>query len=608
MAWKENYAWQWKNDAAVADVSFHRHGDVRQKTKEAASSRSSWGEDVNARDGAAVAAWHDASRSSTRDRDWQRDETWNSKQAWHPWHEVKNTQTAADAQWSKEEREARWQGWSSWRENAATNNADVASAQQEQSEQSQPQLDDRTGDQSSFQASEEQSQSSASDNYWRGQQGCDHEEDEEVGRECDATSAAVAAESSIPEAAATTSAQAPREELPVKAPPSTKAPPPTLLDDAPPPPATAAPPQQEQENPPPPPARIAPQRLPTKPAPPLPPVSDSQRSLPLTHHPPSLPLTIPPSSLPTAGADEPWHTADQWQCPDPWYRANAPPPSQPPLVEGGLSQQTPQSRRSADDVTAPQPQEQPSSASAQRSNPIAEPRAPPERRELQLADGGTLPYTRTVIEVPQRPPPGIADNDWNRTLDRIKAAKVFDARFYKGLFAETRPHDMFKQHNAAAKWFRHFCVQGGHTRITLETSSAVAVKKVFHTLGTSYKFLMDVDAHWIWHEMIGHLTDKSIDKVCSAPLVSCDFQLRGETDKGPTGERVWDFRVHRADGTMMSLHPDWTRRKFKAIEFGAETYTLAAAPSHSKDVKRCKAYRGSLGSEDLRFDPKKDPH
>ena len=100
---------------------------------------------------------------------------------------------------------------------------------------------------------------------------------------------------------------------------------------------------------------------------------------------------------------------------DPGYHANAPPPVQPsdlplPPQQASLSQQTPQSRCSADDVAAQQ------------------------------------------FAVP----PGVADNDWNRTLDCIKSAKVYDARFYKNLFAETLPHDSYKQHNAAAKWFRHF--------------------------------------------------------------------------------------------------------------------------------------------------------
>ena len=165
-----------------------------------------------------------------------------------------------------------------------------------------------------------------------------------------------------------------------------------------------------------------------------------------------------------------------------------------------------------------------------------------------------------------RVPPGLGDNDWNLTLDRIKYAKAFDARFYKELFAERRARDTFKQHNGAAKWFRQVCTDGGHDFIVLNNTSAVAVKKVYHYKGMNFKFL-DEDMPWIWHEMIGQLDHASIDKVCTSPLLQCDFAFRGK-QKGPGGDVVWDFRVHRQDGTMMTLPPDWSCRTFQAREFG----------------------------------------
>ena len=251
-----------------------------------------------------------------------------------------------------------------------------------------------------------------------------------------------------------------------------------------------------------------------------------------------------------------------------WKHANAPPPVQPsdlplPPQQASLSQQTPQSRCSADDVAAQQ------------------------------------------FAVP----PGVADNDWNRALDCIKSAKVYDARFYKNLFAETPPHDSYKQHNAAAKWFRHLCREGGHSCLRMENASAVAVKPVQHTKGTAYEFLMAEDAHWIWHEMIGQLDDASIDVVCSRPLERCEFAFRG-TQKGPTAELVWDFRVHRQDGTTMTLHPEWTRASFEGMEFADEQSAadhLAAVTTYSKHAKRCQHYRQSLGTVRLKFDPKKRP-
>ena len=205
--------------------------------------------------------------------------------------------------------------------------------------------------------------------------------------------------------------------------------------------------------------------------------------------------------------------------------------------------------------------------------------------------------------------PYLADNDWNHTLDRIKSAKAFDARFYKELFAVTRPHGTYQQHNAAAKWLREVCNQGNHSCLEMSNDSAVAVKPVQHSQGIEYEFLLDKEAHWTWHEMIGQLEDASIDLVCSVPLVRCQFALRGK-QKGPTGELVWDFRVHRQDGTVITLHPEWTHTKFKGIGFpdalGAAEH-LAAVTTHSANAKRCAHLRNSLGNVRLKFDPKKQP-
>ena len=240
-----------------------------------------------------------------------------------------------------------------------------------------------------------------------------------------------------------------------------------------------------------------------------------------------------------------------------------PAPAPPPPQQASLSQQTPQLRCFADDVAAQQ--------------------------------FAVAPY--------------LADNDWNHTLDRIKSAKAFDARFYKELFAVTRPHGTYQQHNAAAKWLREVCNQGNHSCLEMSNDSAVAVKPVQHTQGTSYEFLMDKDAHWTWHEMIGQLEDASIDLVCSVPLVRCHFALRGK-QRGPTRQLVWDFRVHRQDGTVITLHPEWTRTQFNGIEFpdalGAADH-LAAVTTHSAHAKRCAHFRNSLGNVRLKFDPKKQP-
>ena len=435
-------------DAAVAGVRSHRHGDVRLQSQ---GGEASWSKEARSKHHAAVAECYNSPGASKWDHGSQRDANGWYKQPWpkEEWSEEEWSNAAA-REWSTEEWDAWWQEWDFRRQRSrsldekgndmgddgANNNSDVANATEEQREQA-PQ-DKSANDQSSSQDSDEK-------------------QNEEIHKEED-----IAA----------------KERIAVPAP---------------------------------------------------------------------LPSKAPPLS---------------------WKHANAPPPVQPsgpplPPQQASLSQQTPQSRCSADGVAAQQ------------------------------------------FAVP----PGLADNDWNRTLDRIKSAKVYDARFYKELFAETRPHDTYKQHNAAAKWFRHVCLEGDHSCLEMLNASAVAVKPVQHTQGTSYEFLMDEDAHWIWHEMIGQLEDASIDLVCSVPLVRCEFAFRGK-QKGPTGELVWDFRVHRQDGTVMTLHPEWTRTKFKGMEFAnapAAADHLAAVTTYSADAKRCAHFRNSLGTVQLKFDPKKRP-
>ena len=240
----------------------------------------------------------------------------------------------------------------------------------------------------------------------------------------------------------------------------------------------------------------------------------------------------------------------------------------------------------------------PAQTQIQQSPPLPPPdHRAPQSRSSDDRDGMHPPP-------PMRLPPGLSDSDWNVTLDRIKNAKAFDARFYKELFADRRAHDVFRQHNGAAKWFRECCKLVDKTLVRLDTSSAVAVKKVQHDKGMHFRFL-EQEVHWIWHEMIGQLDNDSIDKVCSIPLLQCDFALR-DKQKGPGGDPVWDFRVHRQDGSMMTLHPDWTRRTFTAMLFANPGEGDDKLSSYG-EMRKCKEYRKSLGSEKLKFDPKKEP-
>ena len=67
-------------------------------------------------------------------------------------------------------------------------------------------------------------------------------------------------------------------------------------------------------------------------------------------------------------------------------------------------------------------------------------------------------------QLPQQPlrsPPGLGDDDedWQALLTSVNEAEVFDAKFYKDLFATRKPHAEWWQHNGAAKYFRHKCIE-----------------------------------------------------------------------------------------------------------------------------------------------------
>ena len=316
-------------------------------------------------------------------------------------------------------------------------------------------------------------------------------------------------------------------------------------------------------------------------------------------------------SIPATRVDLPVKAPQPLQVPPPPppptqpLKENTPPPPPPPSLpltkNAPPPNSYPSSQASLTSLPPLPPQTRPTSPPPATSHalPAASPQPAPQSRSF--ADGDA---TETRPERPMRVPP----DDWNLTLDRIAGAKVFDARFYKALFAERRAHNTFKQHNGAAKWLRKVLDDGGHHFLVLENASAVAVKNVIHHKGMQFGFL-DEEVHWIWHEMIGQLDDASIDEVCKSPLVQCDFAFRGK-QKGPGGDLVWDFRVHRQDGTMMTLHPDWSRRTFQAREFGDERDghdELAAVGTFGADGKKCKLFRKSLGSIKLHFDPQKEP-
>ena len=128
-----------------------------------------------------------------------------------------------------------------------------------------------------------------------------------------------------------------------------------------------------------------------------------------------------------------------------------------------------------------------------------------------------------------------------------------------------------------------------------EDSGWAAVAVINHDakgMGWGWK---DETRLWSWHEMIAQLTPESMELVVQGPdgrssgLVGCSFAMRPNSyDHGRshmikvnTGEAptiklpIWDFVVHRADGTAIRLHPEWSKPRFPS--FASEGYESAVA-------------------------------
>ena len=96
--------------------------------------------------------------------------------------------------------------------------------------------------------------------------------------------------------------------------------------------------------------------------------------------------------------------------------------------------------------------------------------------------------------------------------------------------------------------------------------------------------------YWSWQEMVAHLSDESMHVVVNGPdgrsggLIGCSFLVRPNSydhsrhhqrkDATQRGLRVangtklpvWDFVLHRVDGTGIRLHPGWSNNKVGAYD------------------------------------------
>ena len=155
---------------------------------------------------------------------------------------------------------------------------------------------------------------------------------------------------------------------------------------------------------------------------------------------------------------------------------------------------------------------------------------------------------------------------------------------------EERLGTTFKQHNQALKWWRN--VKEDPTAPFeseakwFDNVEPTMVAVCDHGAGTSFGFRSDQEVPWRWQEMVATLREEDIREVVGGPrssgaLIGCSLEVRPNSydhmrqstvrARQFAGQRVkvklpmWDFVLHRDDGTGVRLHPHWGDRKVEAL-------------------------------------------
>ena len=219
--------------------------------------------------------------------------------------------------------------------------------------------------------------------------------------------------------------------------------------------------------------------------------------------------------------------------------------------------------------------------------------------------------------------------------DGQPAPQVFDLDYFRAFRPFTGG---WRQHNAALKFFRWQqelpddplqspCLE-------FHASAPTAVGVIDHsTKGMTWK-PTDEWTQWSWHEMIAQLDEPSMEEVVNGPsgrsggLVGCSFAIRPgsydhkrhhmlrQTDPNPPEKKlpIWDFVVHREDGSGIRLHPEWSKPLVETFEEPghAEALAVVTVPPRSglgrSDGRGTyKKYKNISGTKNMQFDKAKKP-
>jgi hypothetical protein len=160
----------------------------------------------------------------------------------------------------------------------------------------------------------------------------------------------------------------------------------------------------------------------------------------------------------------------------------------------------------------------------------------------------------------------------------------------------------WEQHNAAAKFFRQQLVFCNEVRREFRGDWPIKVGHIVHE-DKSPNFTIDYDQMkpWYWFELVAQLDETSRETVLGecGEIQFCAFEFRDW--KVATGLAVWDFVIHRTDGTGICLHPEWKKNRIPCREWSPQSWE----PPETEEVngrRRFKDYRVNLGKFELKFE------
>ena len=228
---------------------------------------------------------------------------------------------------------------------------------------------------------------------------------------------------------------------------------------------------------------------------------------------------------------------------------------------------------------------------------------------------------------------GGEDGDWGACSHQPPppAQRQFDVDYflnYTEMLGES-----FQQHNQALKWWRHECEDAAEP---FQRSSVKVFNNMTPTWGCvcvhdpGMNFLFSEESvPWRWQEMVAMLRDEDIRKVVGGArgdgfLMGCSLELRPNSYDhfrshalakrlGPKKVTVqlpmWDFVLHRDDGTGVRLHPHWSDRKVDAFDLLPHADTVQppkAGLGQSDGAGTFRHYAGLGVQRKYRFDASKE--